>query len=284
MVLRMTRYVETHDSLLTSLLPMAAPTEQVAISVADRTEQVDIRFELAVGMAEVISKLATEAGIAEAQALAPLLSRIVYAVPGVRCASLLVRSNRQKPPLTLAATEPLAIEFDQLQCLASQGPCLDSLGTTALIQVDDLTVDQRWTGLSSRQPVQIRSVLSVPVLAVEGASHGSSQSLNLYAEAPHAFAVSLHSTAYLAAAALGLALTALREREQAEHLRVALATNRQIGTAMGILMARHRCSSEDAFTALRVTSQHLHRKLREIADEVIYTGALPSRGHRRIPA
>ncbi len=271
----MTRYVETPDSALSCLLPMPDRREPAGTASG---------LELAVGMAEVVGRLSADAEIAETRALAPLLDRIVGALPGVRCASLLGRPARLKPPLTVAATEPLAIELDQLQCAAGHGPCLDCLDSAELIQVDDLAEDRRWSGLASSGPVPIRSVLSVPVLAVQGASHGSSQSLNLYAEAPRAFAASLHPAAYLAAAAVGLVLTALRERERAEHLRVALDTNRQIGTAMGILMARHRCSSEDAFTALRVTSQHQHRKLREIADEVVYTGTLPSRGNRRITA
>jgi AmiR/NasT family two-component response regulator len=55
---------------------------------------------------------------------------------------------------------------------------------------------------------------------------------------------------------------------------------------MGILMANKRQTQEQAFTDLRIASQHLHRKLRDIAAEVIYTGALPDQPvlHRRQPA
>ena len=246
---------------------------------AERTDA-GVRFGLAIGIAEVIGNLA-EDGIDGGKALSPLMARIVEAVPGARCASLVTRANRQKPPTTYSVTGRLAIDLDQLQIRACHGPCLDALSAAELIQVDDLATDQRWPALGRPdRPMPIRSVLSVPVRAGDGCG----QSLNLYAEAPYAFDANHHPVANLSAAALGLALTAIREHERAEHLRVALGTNRQIGAAMGILMARHGCSAEEAFTALRVTSQHLHRKLRDIADEVVFTGTLPGRHDRRTSA
>jgi GAF domain-containing protein len=269
-------HIAPRNHILTRNLP---PTMD-SLPAADGMEQADAdtRFQLAVGIAEVIHSLGGETGPPSKQALVPLLARIVEGVPGARYATLVSRPNLQKPLVTFAATGSLAAQMDQLQGRAGQGPCLDSLVTLELIQVDDLAVDQRWPALAAlKHPVPIRSVLSVPVHACNCAT----ESLNLYAESPYAFGPSQHPAAYLAAAALSLAVTALHERERAEHLRIALDTNRQIGAAMGILMARHRCSSEQAFTALRMTSQHLHRKLREVADEVIYTGVLPSRRDRR---
>jgi hypothetical protein len=43
---------------------------------------------------------------------------------------------------------------------------------------------------------------------------------------------------------------------------------------MGILMARHQLTSDQAFDLLRRTSQHLHRKIVAIAAEVIESGEL----------
>jgi ANTAR domain len=61
---------------------------------------------------------------------------------------------------------------------------------------------------------------------------------------------------------------------KAEHLQVALHTSRQIGTAIGIVMSTYKLTEEDAFLLLRSASQHTHRKLRDIADDVINTGWL----------
>ena len=63
---------------------------------------------------------------------------------------------------------------------------------------------------------------------------------------------------------------------QMTNLRAALASNRRIGMAIGILMAIHRVSQQEAFDLLRVTSQRANRKLREIAEHVVLTGVLPA--------
>ena len=64
--------------------------------------------------------------------------------------------------------------------------------------------------------------------------------------------------------------------DEAANLRVALSSNRQIGAALGILMNRLEMSNDESFTLLRETSQRLNRKLRDIADEVVLTGELPT--------
>jgi hypothetical protein len=71
---------------------------------------------------------------------------------------------------------------------------------------------------------------------------------------------------------------ALVQREQlvakAENLHRALDSNREIGAAMGILMARHQLTGDQAFDLLRRTSQRAHRKIVSIAADVIETGQL----------
>ena len=41
---------------------------------------------------------------------------------------------------------------------------------------------------------------------------------------------------------------------------------------MGIVMANCKVSEEDAFAMLRRASQHSNRKVRILADEVVFTG------------
>jgi len=66
-------------------------------------------------------------------------------------------------------------------------------------------------------------------------------------------------------------------QRMATNLQGALGSNREIGTALGILMATHRISLPEAFDLLRTASQHSHRKLRNVAEEVVFTGALDQR-------
>jgi hypothetical protein len=74
----------------------------------------------------------------------------------------------------------------------------------------------------------------------------------------------------------GLAKLVEVHRVRAANLEQALATNREIGQAIGILMATDQITADEAFDRLRSASQHLHRKLRGIAADVVQTGMLPS--------
>jgi hypothetical protein len=61
---------------------------------------------------------------------------------------------------------------------------------------------------------------------------------------------------------------------KAANLEVALATNRRIGIAVGILMCRLRLTEDQAFAVLGKHSQDHNVKVRDLAEEVIYTGSL----------
>ena len=67
----------------------------------------------------------------------------------------------------------------------------------------------------------------------------------------------------------------LAARDQVVHLETALVTSRRIGAAIGILMARCHVTDDHAFALLRTTSQLTHRKVRDIAEDVVLTGTLP---------
>ncbi len=59
------------------------------------------------------------------------------------------------------------------------------------------------------------------------------------------------------------------------NLQIALSSNRRIGTAIGILMAHRRITDAAAFELLREASQRGHRKLRDVAEDVVLTGTVP---------
>jgi hypothetical protein len=71
-----------------------------------------------------------------------------------------------------------------------------------------------------------------------------------------------------------LAIALHEQRSRSANLEEALATNREIGQAIGILMATDHLTAAQAFDALRTASQHSHRKLRAIAADVVETGVL----------
>ncbi len=72
--------------------------------------------------------------------------------------------------------------------------------------------------------------------------------------------------------------------EQVRSLQEALQSNRRIGVAVGIVMSELRITESAAFEALRRLSMDRNRKLRDVAEDVIDTGALPDDLRRRGPS
>ena len=63
--------------------------------------------------------------------------------------------------------------------------------------------------------------------------------------------------------------------EEVAQLREALVSNRRIGMAMGILMRDRNVDEHEAFAVLRRISQNSNRKLRDVAEDVIYQRRAP---------
>ena len=68
--------------------------------------------------------------------------------------------------------------------------------------------------------------------------------------------------------------TAEARQATAEQLELALSSNREIGVAVGILMANHKLTDEQAFDLLSRVSQQTNRKLRLVALEVARAGVI----------
>jgi len=62
--------------------------------------------------------------------------------------------------------------------------------------------------------------------------------------------------------------------DRAVNVERALATNRRIGIAIGILMCQRRLTDDQAIATLTTHSQHRNVKVREPAETVIFTGTL----------
>jgi GAF domain-containing protein len=197
-----------------------------------------------------------------------VLDRVVelatQAVPGGAHASITLPG-----PTTPAATDSLTRRLDSVQYSLGEGPCLTALTSTSPVLAPDLGTEQRWPEFAA---VAVRSGVAGALscrLTLGGEALGS---LNLYAVAAGTFgpAEVRRATAYAAHAAAALARVA--EHEQVVQLRQAVASNRMIGTAIGLLMGTRRISEAEAFDLLRVVSQHTNRKLRDIAADVVRDG------------
>jgi len=201
-----------------------------------------------------------------------LVEFAVRGIPGAEHASLTVIDGN-KPPRTTARSDERPYEWDQLQYRYSEGPCLDVITSDTVETVSDLRTETRWP-LFARAAVEetpARSMLSFRLFLTEEHRAG----LNLYATRPGAFTDQSTATGSIFAAYASMALLAAARQDKANHLSRALTTNREIGVAMGIMMANGRLTSQEAFDQLRTASQNFNRKLHDIAADVALTGKLP---------
>ena len=66
------------------------------------------------------------------------------------------------------------------------------------------------------------------------------------------------------------------DRGEIAQLQHALASNRTIGVAIGILVERYQLTPEAAFAFLSRHSQRTNRKVYDLAEELIATGNMPA--------
>ncbi len=166
-----------------------------------------------------------------------------------------------------AATDDVMRLIDELQNQVGEGPCLEA-STDGVVQVDnDITVRTQWPKLAEvvveRTPV--RAMMGVP-LVDDGHRSGA---LNVFSDRTDVFDDEAVATAAILASFASVALAGARHSARAGQLQEGLATNREIGAAVGILMATHGISQDDAFALLSSASQRLNRKLRDIATGIV---------------
>ncbi|MFL6163470.1 MAG: ANTAR domain-containing protein [Jatrophihabitantaceae bacterium] len=181
-----------------------------------------------------------------------------------------VRANQR--PHTLAGTDPISFDIDALQYDLGEGPCLEAITESDLTHSPNLAADEQWPKFGPRAAEAGVSSAFAVRLVLDAGARGA---LNFFARRVEAFTDLDLAVGTLLATHVTHALRTEQLVTKLAQLEVALESNRRVGTAMGILMARKHWTAEQAFAALRVASQHLNRKLRDIADEVAYTGELP---------
>jgi hypothetical protein len=175
---------------------------------------------------------------------------------------------------TIAPTDPLVDRIDRIQYRLGSGPCVDAIVADSVFRVGDLRVDPRWPEFGT-QAFAATGVLSMLAFRLYVEDGDLIAALNLYAMAPNAFDETAQTIGMILATHGALAVAGSLARERAEQLQLALASNREIGIAVGVLMTLNKLTRDQAFDVMRMASQRSHRKLAEIAAEIAETGALP---------
>jgi hypothetical protein len=224
------------------------------------------------GAAQAFSELGAQLGPSAVPGSFQAVADVAAArVPGVGWASVTTRDGDKF--VTSASTGEPALRADRIQYEMGTGPCVDAIVEQTFFNPDDLRSDERWPELGRRlaDEVGMRSMLSFR-LAVDGAPMVGG--LNLYADRPHAFGEDSVAVGLLVATHAAAVVALHDNRDRAENLQKALQSNRDIGIAIGVLMASHKVTREQAFDLLRIASQHTNRRLRDIALDVADTGTL----------
>lgn len=174
-----------------------------------------------------------------------------------------------------AASDEIARTVDGLEREAGQGPCIDAMLGGSFQRDADIAHHSTWPALAelvlARTPV--RGMVGYR-LFIDGRSAGA---LNLFSDTPGALTSESADMGAMVAAFASVALVAAAHNERAETLRSGLHSNREIGKAIGLLMATHDIDDAAAFDVLRRASNQLNIKLADVAKRLIADHGSPHR-------
>jgi hypothetical protein len=191
----------------------------------------------------------------------------VEMVDGCDHASLMLRQHGRNT--TAAATDDVARRIDEMEVELGEGPCIDAMDDDEPDQhlCTDLTSGSKWPALALRirQETTVKGMAGFR-LRRDGAKVGA---LNVFSDTPGALSQHSLDQAIVLSAFASIAMAALERGEEAVTLRRGLESNREIGKAIGLLMAMHGISDDQAFEMLAKVSQEMNIKLAEVASQVV---------------
>ncbi len=256
--------------------PLSSPSAQQASADA---------ADLRAGISNLASLVAGSLGLPEL--LAEVSTFAVRAIPGADGAGVtLLKVDRADHMVeALAASASFVAEIDKIQYVTlKEGPCITAALEGRTVRSGSLGGEKMWPRFGPRVGrLGVHSALSLPLLlsdrvigAINVYAHGKDVFDEHAAELGELFAkpaaVAVHNAQILAHA---LALTA--------QLQTALSTRPVIDQAIGLIRGRSGRSAEEAFAQLRAISQAEHRKLAEMAQQIIDEAVRRARA-RRDPA
>ena len=224
--------------------------------------------ELAVALAEMARDLLAQ------DSLQATLDRIalhaVELVDGCDAAGIMVVEGDRV--WTVAASDNVVRVSDRMQGEVGEGPCFDATRNRREVYriADFSTEEQRWPRyVPEARKLGIGSMMGFLLYTHDRSNLGA---LDLYGVRDGVFTERSEQVGWLLASH---AAVAMATAEKVGNLQVGLQTRTTIGEAVGIVMARHRLTDDEAFARLVKVSQSSNTKLRDLAEAVVYTGDIP---------
>ena len=217
--------------------------------------------------------LAALAGLSAARlTLEDLLTQVatfaVRAIPGAEGAGLtLIEADRAD---TIVKSAPFVREIDNIQYSLGQGPCISAAREGATMRSGALQADIRWPPFGRRAAeVGVHRVLSLPLIT----SDSVVGAMNVYAHAEDAFderAVELGELfAVPAAIAVQNAQILAQTQRLAAKFQSALINRAVIDQAIGILMSRSGVTADEAYSRIRLLSEHQNAQITIVAEGIV---------------
>jgi GAF domain-containing protein len=186
----------------------------------------------------------------------------VITVPGFDHVGVSI-THRDQRIETMAATDALVCELDEIQYKLHEGPCYDAIRGAGVMVVENARHDQRWpTYMPEAVQRGLRSQLAIGLYADEHSLGG----INLYSTSLDRIEDDAVGVAELFAGQAAVALGRSRHDVQLDE---ALESRRLIGQAIGIVQERYKVDEDHAFEYLIRTSSTSNVKLRDIAAELV---------------
>ena len=199
------------------------------------------------------------------ETLAEIVRAAVALIPGCDDGSISVVAGRRAVNSHAPLSE-FARVIDTLQDSLGQGPCLDAAYDHETVRVADMAAETRWPRfIEAARAAGAAGMLSIQ-LFVDGDNLGA---LNLFSRTPGAFDDESEHVGLMFAAHAAVAFAATQQQAAMNR---AVATRQLIGQAQGVLMERHKLTSDQAFALLVRVSQHRKTELRDIAASLVQSG------------
>lgn len=200
-----------------------------------------------------------------AMTLVEIVRAAVDLIPGCDEGSISVVVGRRQLD-SQAASGELPRVVDAIQSEVGQGPCLDAVHSDEPVLASDMAAETRWPLFAGRAAAAGAAGMLSFRLYVAGESLGA---LNLFSRTAGALdEESVHIGLLFASHAAVAYATA----QKVARLEGRVATRQLIGQAQGILMERHKVTSERAFELLVIASQRSNAKLRDVAEHLVRVG------------
>jgi len=244
---------------VTSLEPATARLQEASLMPPSYPPELLTTFR---SMAEVVYSAESFDAVYDS-----LCQAAVQLIDGCDHASLMMR--RHGRAATVASSDAVAAQVDALERALGEGPCLDAMDDDEPSEhlCADLTEGSAWPTLAARiiEESPVRGMAGFR-MRQDGQKGGA---LNVFSDTPGALTQDSLDQAMMITAFASVAIAALDRGEEATTLRRGLQSNREIGKAMGLLMAMHDIDDTQAFDMLAKVSQEMNVKVAEVAAQVI---------------